>query len=81
MIRTILLALALSGCAVSVQPPIVDTKGVDPKQYATDLAECGELANQAKRQPGISEVMGVNEAMHHATVRMCLVHRGYKVVG
>ncbi|HVZ01551.1 MAG TPA: hypothetical protein VHA35_18730 [Dongiaceae bacterium] len=39
-------AAVLSGCTATSQP-IVDTKGVDPNQYAKDNAECQNYADQA----------------------------------
>jgi uncharacterized protein YcfJ len=43
----LLICLAvIAGCVQ--QPPIVDTKGVDPANYAVDLQECGEYADQVR---------------------------------
>jgi hypothetical protein len=41
-----LFAAALAGCTATSQP-IVDTKGVDPNQYAQDNNECQQYADNA----------------------------------
>jgi outer membrane lipoprotein SlyB len=38
--------LTLSGCAGSVNKPIVDMKGVNPYQYEQDLAECSGYGDE-----------------------------------
>lgn len=75
------LALTLSGCAATLPPPVVDTKGADPARYQADLAECDALASQVRYSGGASEVMGVNDRMRQVSLRMCLVQRGWRLVG
>ena len=50
MLRAVFVAslVLLTACANRANPggPIVDLHGMDPVVYRTDLAECGEYANQ-----------------------------------
>jgi hypothetical protein len=53
--------LVLVGCAAD---PIVDQRGVDPEQYALDMAECQSYADQvdtgkeAAKQAGLTGLVG-----------------------
>jgi hypothetical protein len=53
--------LLLAGCAAD---PIVDQRGVDPEQYALDMAECQSYADQvdtgkeAAKQAGLTGLVG-----------------------
>ena len=48
-----LLALLLAGCTY-YGDPIVDTKGVDPDQYARDLAECEAYRDEVESEKKVA---------------------------
>jgi outer membrane lipoprotein SlyB len=52
-LSTLLVALSLAACA-TVPPaqyvPVIDTQGVDPKQYQSDLFDCQQFARQIDRE-------------------------------
>ncbi|MDA1076028.1 MAG: glycine zipper family protein [Proteobacteria bacterium] len=50
---SLLICLTVVGGCVQ-QPPIVDTKGVDPIRYETDLRECSEYADQVQAQSQVA---------------------------
>ncbi len=45
---TILSILLLAGACAHNRGPIVDMRGVNTEQYRSDLAECGEYADQVR---------------------------------
>lgn len=44
----------VSGCA-SYSDPIIDSKGVNPEQYSTDLAECKSYTDQIDPATGMAK--------------------------
>lgn len=51
LLLTLLVTLLLAGCSSQPRTPggvIIDKRGVNPDDYAADLGECGEYADQVR---------------------------------
>jgi len=56
ILLTSLTLLLLAGCAAD---PIVDQRGIDPEQYALDIAECQGYADQVDTSKEVAKQAGL----------------------
>ncbi len=94
LLIVLLFTLPLGACSSQPRTPggvIIDDRGVNPDDYAADLGECAEYADQVRAGEKVAAstagavvgaVKGIGNVSRERSlvVKNCLRHRGYTVL-